>query len=96
MNREELTDFAANLKKCSPFYLIERFAKNNLLFFLHIKCSKYWTDCSNTELYGEVTIENVSEKHHAFFYHQEVCLIHKQGIFFKMITTTFMCFKDSD
>ncbi|XP_078328949.1 receptor-type tyrosine-protein phosphatase T-like isoform X2 [Crassostrea virginica] len=43
-----------------------------------IKCFQYWPDCSNTELYGNFTIENVSEKHYAFYITRKFVLSHKQ------------------
>nr|XP_022307741.1 receptor-type tyrosine-protein phosphatase mu-like [Crassostrea virginica] len=43
-----------------------------------IKCCQYWPDCSNTELYGNITIENVSEKHYAFYIIRTFVLSHKQ------------------
>nr|XP_022307734.1 uncharacterized protein LOC111113736 [Crassostrea virginica] len=42
-----------------------------------IKCFQYWPDCSNTELYGNVTIENVSDKHYAFYITRKFVLSHK-------------------
>ena len=57
----------------SPYHLKERFAS-----FFQKKCFQYWPDCLKTEVFGNVTIENVSEKHYASYISRKFVISHKE------------------
>ncbi|XP_078328951.1 putative receptor-type tyrosine-protein phosphatase mosPTP-1 isoform X2 [Crassostrea virginica] len=42
------------------------------------KCFQYWPDCLKTEVFGNVTIENVSEKHYSSYISRTFLISHKE------------------